>query len=518
MLLGDILVSNAIRYPNKLALVDGDSRMSWQELNKRVNRIANCLLGLGMSKEDRIAIISDNCHQYVETLFACAKSGLIAVCLNYRSASQQLSRMMNITQPKAIIVHDKFKDVIESIRSELSFTEIFIGLGNAHNYDLDYESLVIKSAPHEPSVDLNEDDGYAICFSSGTTGEPKAALISHKNRFTNAYQISVAHAAKRDNIFLLPLAIYTSLSQQFMFSYSFVGATLVILNFNPEDFMEAIENEKIDTVMINYTLFTLIKDYLKKSKRNYDMSSVKLLRSAGQGLSYEQWREVVEFFHYPRIIKGLAMTEAGMVTSGMPEEFEAWLSPHATAEEKRKFNSLGKPLINCQVRVVDDNDQDLPPGEPGEVICKGENVIKTLWNQPHLTEKILKKSWLHTGDLAMIDEDGYLYLMGRKDDRIRTGGYNVYPIEIEEVLARHPAVKEPAVFGVENERWAEMIMAAVIIREDHQVTEDELKEYCRKHLARYQVPKKIYFVKEFPRHPVWKRVLKKELAQRLTEK
>ena len=518
MLLRDILISNAHRYPKKLALVDGTNRMTWKELNERVNKVANALLGLGMRKGDRVAIIAENCHQYAEVLFASAKTGLISVCLNYRFSPGQLSRMTNISQPKAIVVQNKFRDVIESIRSELFSIEIYIGMGNEHGYAVDFESLIGKSSASEPTVELSEEDAYAICYSSGTTGEPKAALISNKNRITNCIQTSLAHGATSNNIMLFPLAMYTSVLQQYLFSYAFVGATLIIINFTPEDYLGAIENEKVDTIMINHTLYTLIREYLRKSKRSYRLDSVRLVRSAGQALSYEQWQEVLEFFNYPTLHKGLAMTEAGLVTSGIPEEYKAQLAPNATADEKKKFNSLGKVLMGSQIRIVDNSDEELPNGEIGELIVKGENVVKIFWNQPHIAEMLLKDGWLHTGDLAMIDEEGYMYLIGRKDDRIRTGAYNVYPIEIEEVIARHPAIEELAVFGAEDEQWGEMIIAAVIIKEGHQVTEEELKEYCRKYLARYQVPKKIYFVKEFPRHPVWKRVLKKELAQQLSGK
>jgi len=224
-----------------LALVDGEKGMSWKELNDKVNRVSNGLLSLGLSKGDRIAVIAENCHQYAEMLFASAKSGVISVCLNYRFSPRQLSRMMKITQPKAIIIQGKFKDLIESVRSELDSTEIFIGLGDAHGYAMDFESMVSKSSNNEPIAELNEDDGYAICFSSGTTGEPKAALISHKNRITNCIQTSLAHSATRDNRILLPLAMYTAVLQQFLFSYAFVGATLVIINFSPEDYLKAIE-------------------------------------------------------------------------------------------------------------------------------------------------------------------------------------------------------------------------------------------------------------------------------------
>lgn len=518
MLLGDILISNASRYPNKLALVDGNNRMNWKELNERVNRVANMLLSLGMSKGDRIAILAESCHQYAEVLFACTKNGLIAVCLNYRLSPEQLSRMMKITQPKAIIVQTKFRDIIESIRPELFSVDKFIGLENGHGYPIDFESLVSKSSNNEPISELSEDDGYAICFSSGTTGEPKAALISHKNRIANCIQISVARGATRDNIVLLPLAMYTVGTQQYLFSYAFMGATLIIINFTPEDYLKAIENEKVDTIFINRTLYALIKEYLEKSRKVYDLTSIRMAHSAGQKLSYEHWREVLGFFNYPLLIKGLAVTEAGPVTFGIPEEYKTWLSSGINEEEKKKFDALGKPLLGVQIRVVDENDQELPQGEIGQLIVKGENVVKYFWNQPHVSEQVLRDGWLHTGDLAMVDKDGYMHLIGRKDDRIRTGVYNVFPIEIEEVMARHPAVEEPAVFGVPDERWDEMIIAAVIIKKGYQVTEEELKEHCRKHLARFQVPKKIIFVKEFPRHPVWHRVLKKELVKQFSNK
>jgi long-chain acyl-CoA synthetase len=368
MLLKDIVISNAHRYPNKVALVDETHRLSWKELNDRVNRVSNGLLSLGLSKGDRIAVIAENCHQYVELLFASTKIGVMAVCLNYRFSPQQISRMMNISQPKAIIVQSRFRDNIETIRPELSCVEKFIGLGNGHQYEIDFESLVRKSSNKEPTAELNEDDAYAICFSSGTTGEPKAAVISHKNRIANCIQTSLAHNATRDNIILLPFAMYTGVLQQYLFSYAFVGATLVIINFTPEDYLEAIEREKADTLMINYTLFTLIKEYLEKSERSYDLNSVKMVRSAGQGLSYEQWQEVLEFFHYPLLNKGFALTEAGLVISGIPEEYEGWLAPNATAEEKRKFDSLGKVLMGTQMRIVNEGDQELPSGEVGELV------------------------------------------------------------------------------------------------------------------------------------------------------
>ena len=256
MLLGEIPISNSHRYPQKLAVVDGGNRLTWKELND-----------LGMRKGDRIAILSDNCHHYVEVLFASAKLGLIAVCLNYRLAGEQLSRTMKITEPKAIIIRDRYQEAIESILPELPFIDTYIGFGNTHHYEFDYESLVSGSSNGEPTVEVSEDDAYAICFSSGTTGEPKAAVISHKNRIANTNQITVAHAATRENTMLLPLALYTSATQQYLFTYAFVGATQVVINFSPEDYLEAVEKEKVDTAMINFTLYNLIKEYLSKSRR-----------------------------------------------------------------------------------------------------------------------------------------------------------------------------------------------------------------------------------------------------------
>jgi acyl-CoA synthetase (AMP-forming)/AMP-acid ligase II len=515
MLLGDIARSNAYRYPNKLALVDGTTRMTSRELNEKINRVANMFISLGIGKGERVAIIAENCHEYVELLFAGAKAGFLTVCLNHRSSSEQLCRMLNIVTPKAIVVQRQFKDAAESIRSEVPSIERFIGLGKGHGYAMDFDTLVDGSSANEPIVDLNEDDGYAICFSSGTTGEPKAAVFSHNNKITNCIQVALAHQATRDSVFLIPMALYTGQTQVYLCTYFFVGATIVIINFTPETMLKTMENEKVDTILMNHTFYVLIKKYLDESKQTFDLSSMKRIQSAGQALSYEQWQEVLAFFNNARLVKGLGMTEAGMAPIGVMEEFTAWLSPGATEEEKRKFNTIGKPMVGSELKIVDDNDQEVPLGETGELIIRGDNVVKSFWNQPHVTETILRGGWLHTGDLAMIDQDGYMYLMGRKDDRIRTGAYNVYPIEIERVMAMHPAIEEPAVFGLPDERWGEMIVAAVILKNGAQLSEEELKDHCRQHLAGFQVPKRIFFVKEFPRHPVWKRVIKKELAREI---
>jgi len=513
MLIGDIPRSNANRYPNKLALVDESTRMTWKELNERINRIANMLINLGITKGDRVAIIAENSHQYVELLFAGAKAGFLTVCLNYRYSSEQLSNMLNIVTPKVIVVQGKFKDAVEHIRSEVPFIEKFIGLSKGHDYAMDFDALADASSAREPTVVLNEDDGYTICFSSGSTGEPKAAVFSHRNKITNCIQVMLNHKTTRDAVFIMPMAIYTAQSQVYLCTYCFMGATVIIINFTPEKMLKMIENEKVDTIMMNHNFYLLIKKYIYENKQTFNVSSVKLIQSAGQALSYEQWQEVLTFFNNAQLVKGLGMTEAGMAPIGVIEEYMDWLSPEASEEKKRKFNTIGKPVIGTEIKIVDENDQELPPGKTGELIMRGDHVVKSFWNQPHVTKNVLRGGWLHTGDLAMMDEEGYIYLMGRKDDRIRTGAYNVYPIEIERVMAMHPAIEEAAVFGLPDEEWGEMIVAAVILKQGAQSSEEELKEHCRQHLARFQVPKRILFVKEFPRHPVWKRVVKKELAQ-----
>lgn len=515
MVVGQIVQSNAIRYPDKLALVDGTTRMTWKEVNERVNGISNGLINLGVKKGDRVGFVAENCHQYIEFLFAAAKIGAPAVCCNYRFSTEQLTRMMNISTPKVIIVQDQFKDMIEAIRPELASVEKYVGLGNSHGYEYDFDSLATNSSGKEPMVEVNEDDPCTICFSSGTTGEPKAAVISHKNRIATCIQLILAHGATRDRTFLASMGLYAAASHQYLLGYAFVGGTIVVINFTAEGYLEAIERERVSVVQTNHTFYVLIKEYVAKSKRTFDVSSVQLVQSAGQALSYEQWQEVLAFFNRPTLVKGLAMTEAGLVTVGIPEELRAWLSPEATEEERRRFNSLGKPSIGTEVRIVDTEDKEVPVGEVGEIVARGENVVKSFWNQPHVTENILRGGWLHTGDLGMFDADGYMYLMGRRDERIRTGGYNVYPIEIERVMTLHPAVVEAAVLGVPDERWGEMIVAAVISEAGAQVSEEELKGLCRQHMAGFQIPKRIFFLEEFPRHPVWKRVVKKELAQEI---
>jgi fatty-acyl-CoA synthase/long-chain acyl-CoA synthetase len=516
MIVGQIVQSNALRYPNKLAVVNGSSRLTWKEVNDRINGFANGLLGLGVKKGDRVAIVAENCHQYFEFLFAAAKIGAPAVCINYRFSTEQLSKIMKISTPKVIVVEGSLKDMIEALRPELSSVEKYIGLGSSHGYDVDFDTLVLTSSNKEPVIEISEDDPCTICFSSGTTGEPKAAVITHKNRIATCIQLVLAHSATRDKVFLASMGLYAAASHQFLLGYAFVGGTIVIINFAAEDYLEAIQKERVNVIQTNHTFYVLTKEYLAKSKRTFDVTSIQLLQSAGQALSYEQWREVLAFFHHPTLQKGLAMTEAGLVTVGVPEELRAWLAPDATEDDKRKFNSLGKPSIGTEMRIVNTEDQELPAGEVGEIVARGDNVVKSFWNQPHVTENILRGGWLHTGDLGMIDEEGYMYLMGRRDERIRTGGYNVYPIEIERVMSLHPSVVEAAVLGVPDERWGEMIVAAVIPEQGAQVSEEELKNLCRQHLAGFQVPKKIFFLDEFPRHPVWKRVVKKELAQQVT--
>jgi long-chain acyl-CoA synthetase len=513
MLVGDIVSSNARLYPNKICVVDENVRLTWAQFNDRVNRLANVLIGLGLKKGDRVGLLSENRHEYAEFFFAVAKAGLITVCFNYRLTPEQLLRIVNDSQPRAIIIEDKHVSAIETIAKNIEFV---FGIGKKHGCPYDYEASLAASSPAEPGVELLEQDLFRLNYTTGTTGTSKGVMLTHKNEIANCLIRQGGTANTRDDVVLMAGPLFAAGPQARFFGAAFLGCTAVITSFSPGVFVKMVDQERITYASLLPTTLRMVKDYLKQSPHQYDLSNLRKFQTeGGQHCSGDDLREMLDYFHisYNQACKPYGPTEAMSATYLIPEDVAIGFSPRATEKEKRRLESIGKPLFNSRVRIVDENDNDLPPGQVGEIIIKGDQVMKGYWNNPERTAKALRGGWYHSSDLGVMDEDGYLYFKGRMDFVIKTGGLMVGPEEVEAVIMEHPAVVEVAVIGVSDEKWGQAVTAVTCLKQGYNTTAEAIIAFCRKRLASFQVPKKVIFAEKLPRDIAYSKIDRLELIR-----
>jgi long-chain acyl-CoA synthetase len=464
------------------------------------------LLGLGLKKGDRVGLLSENRHEYAEFFFAVAKAGLITLSLNYRLTTEQMLRIINDCQPRAIIIEEKYVTALERIAKNIEFV---LGIGEKHGCPYDYEASLTTSYPAEPEVELQEQDIFCIKYTTGTTGTSKGAMVTHKNEITNCLMRLQATANTHDDVVLIAAPLFAAGVQTRFFGAAFLGCTSVITSFSPENFVKTVEQERITYASLMPTTFRMVKDYLRQSPRTHDLSSLRKFQTeGGQHCSGDDLREMLDYFNIPpnMTCKPYGMTEAMPSTYLIPGDVAVGLSPTATEKEKKRLESIGKPLFNGRVRVVDENDNDVPRGQVGEIIIKGDQVMKGYWNNPELTARALRGGWFHSSDLGVLDEDGYLYFSGRKDFVIKTGGLMVGPEEVEAVIMAHPAVVEVAVIGLSDERWGQAVTAITCLKQGHGATAEEIIEFCRKKLASFQSPKKVIFTEKLPRDIAYNKI------------
>jgi len=510
MNIGVVVSRNAKRYPNKIGIVDAsvNKRITWREFNERVNCLSNALLDLGLKKGDRLTIYSRNCLEYFEFYYACAKTGVIGQPLNWRFIPDEIAYTINNAEPKAVIVQDQFVDVIKAIRPKLSSIRYFIGLGKGHDLEYDYDTLTKEHSPEEPrpSEEIHDDDIYFLCYTGGTTGISKGVMQTHKNVFTNTVNMTVAEGIKETDVYLILGALFhtaVNLSQ----AYIFHGCTNVLLDFEPQKTLAVIQKERVTSFLAIATMLNYLLDV--PNFREYDLSSVKRIGYGGGPMSPETLKRAMEAFKAD-FIQYMGQTEATIVTT--------WLSPEdhkAGLKNEKLLLSCGKEAICTEVRIVDDQDDDVPKDGKtvGEMVYRGDNVMKGYWKMPELTAETLRNGWLHSGDMATWDEDGYMYVVDRKKDMIVSGGENIYSTAVEGAVYKHPAVKECAVIAVPHPTWGETPKAIVVLKEGMTATQEEIIEVCRKNLASYMKPTSVDFVDELPKMPtgkVLKRVLKEK--------
>lgn len=502
--LGDVSRRNAAIFRDKVALVFEQSRVTYQELDERVNRLANALIGLGCIKGDRLTILSENTHKYIEVYFAAAKAGMSVTPLNFRLSDKELVHIVNDSEACVFIAGDVYEARSLGLKNELKNIKSWVALDNRYDGYLYYEDLLKEAPASDPLVQVDEDKMAILMYTGGTTGLPKGVMLSHRNLLTSSIGFIIACCFTRHDTecFVLPL-FHISLWPALCLLM--VGGTVVIIRRpDLEEIVRLIRDEKCTHVNLVPTILGWILNLPNLDE--FDLSSLRLITYAGSPMAPEVLKNAILKFGNI-FAQAYGLTEAAPLVSFLMEEDHVLEGPKA-----KLLSSAGREGPHGEARVFDANDLPVKPGEIGEIVTRGKHVMMGYWKNPGLTRETLKGGWLHTGDVGTVDEEGYIYLLDRKADMIVTGGENVYPKETEEVLYEHPSVQECAVVSAPDDRWGERVQATVVLRAGHSATEEELINHCKAKLAGYKCPKAIEFWEELPKTPVGK-ILRRDVKR-----
>jgi fatty-acyl-CoA synthase len=509
LLLGEIIARNARKFPDKEAVIYGDTRLTYRQFNARINRLAHALMDLGIKKGEKVAILSFNSNQFLEAYFALAKMGAIAVPLNFRLHPEEVNFIANDADAVAFIMGEGFVDTIRGIQKDLPKVKHYISVtGKPVEGMLHFESLIQKYPDDEPLVLVEEEDPAFIMYTAGTTGRPKGAVLTHKGQVM-IWTLATVEVSREPDIGDMSLwracavpPIFHLASFGICLANLLFGATIVLPTqvFNPVEVLQLLEQERCDSVLLIPAMANFLLQLPDLDK--YDTSSLKAWFSGAAVLPTELRRRIRETFPGVRLFDCFGQTESNALVS--------ILRP---SDAERKVASVGRALPFVEIRVVDAEDQDVPVGEVGEAVYRGPAIMKEYYNNPEATAEAFRKGWFHSGDAVRQDEEGFFYVVDRKIDMIISGGENIYPAEIEEVLYKHPKILEAAVIGVHDDQWGESVKAIVVTKPGETLTEEEVIEFCKGHLASYKKPRSVDFIDALPRNPAMK-VLKRVLREK----
>jgi acyl-CoA synthetase (AMP-forming)/AMP-acid ligase II len=505
MLIGDMLRFNARRFTDKVAFEDEKRKLTFEQTDKRANALASALLSMGVQKGDRIAVLLYNCAEYNELLFALPKTGFVMVPLNYRLVGRELTYIINNSEANTFIFGEEFTETVETIRPDISLVKNFIVMGRKENDAHEYERLIHSSPTTEISTTIDENDVAYILYTSGTTGQPKGVMLTHKNTITNLMNFSFEFQPHANSVLFNPLPLYHIAADSVMMPYFFFGCTTITLRqFDAGLALTAISDKRPNVLHLVPAMQNMLTNHPDVGR--YDFSFVDLIPYGGSPVLLSQLKRSMEIFGC-RFLQLGGQTETSCGASCLrPEDHVIEGPEHVT----RRLGSAGRELKLTETKIVDQGGNEVPPNTPGEEIVRGDNVMKGYWKLPEATAETIVNGWLHTGDICLKDEGGYIYYIDRIKDMIVRGGENVYAREIEEVIATHPAVTEVAVIGVPDERLGEEIMAVVALKKDTSLTDREIVTLCEKNLARFKKPRYIEFVDTLPKNASGK-ILKREL-------
>jgi acyl-CoA synthetase (AMP-forming)/AMP-acid ligase II len=509
MNIGSVLTQAARSSPEKIAIICGDLRRTYRDFNARANRLASQLRKTGVGKGDRVAVLQKNGPELLETMFATFKIGAIAVPMNARLHPKEAAYILQDSGAKAIVFTDDFAAPLEAIKDELGDITTFICIGEAPSWAKPYEPFIADGDPTDRDEACDKDDLAWLFYTSGTTGKPKGAMESHGNLqfMTDHYPVEV-YQLKADDIVMHPGPL-THGSGLWAVSVTAGAGTHLIpssASFDPDHIFGLIEKFKVTKIaFIAPTMITMLLNAPNIEK--YDLSSLRFLGYGGSPMYVEDLKRAITQWG-PILCQIYGQGETPMtITMLTPDDHK--LAAENPALENR-LASAGRIRDDIQIAILDENDKELGDEQIGEIALRGDCVMKGYWNKKEATDEAFKGGWYHTGDLGKRDADGFYYLLDRKKELIITGGANVYPREVEEVLLLHPGVLEVAVIGVPDRLWGESVMAVVRPRPGMKPQESELLDLCKDHLSGYKKPRYIRFQDDLPKSGYGK-ILKREL-------
>ena len=512
--LGQILRVHAKNHPDKTALKDWRGKaLTYAELESRTNRLANGLLRLGLSKSDRVAVMLFNCAEFVEIDCALAKAGLVVVPVNWRYVDSEVAFVVDNSDAKAMIVGEDFIDCVNRIRG--GFDKInkgrFVSVGSkAFGGYINYESLIAGSADSLPPVTVEPMDTWFQIYTSGTTGTPKGVVRSHQSyiAFYLINAVEFGFSERDTGMIIMPLYHVNSTFYGPLFMY--IGGSLYVgrdKGFDPVDLLRTLSEEKITFTSLIPTHYSLILNVHEEMRRKFDVSSVRKLLCSSAPARVHIKEGILKVFPKVELFEAYGSTEAGMVTL---------LRPH---DQMLKPGSIGKECLGTdKLRLLDKEGNEVAAGEVGELYSRGPMMFDEYYHLPDKTKTSFRDGYFTARDMAKRDEEGYYYLVDRKDNMIISGGEHVYPSEVEEVICRHPKVFDVAVIGLPDDVWGESVKAVVILKDNEEATMQEIIDWCRGKIAGYKKPKSVNFIKpeEMPRTTTGK-ILHRKLRERYAQ-
>jgi len=456
--------------------------------------LAHALQTLGVGRGERVAILANNCAEYPLVYFACIKLGAVVVPMNARFKDEEAHYVVEHSESMVVLHGADFTATVDRLRARWPRVRHYRALDGA------FGPWLGEQSPDEPVALVDENDPHVMLYTSGTTGAPKGALLSHRSYYLQAGHSHHATGLSEDDVGLSMFPMFHMGGWALPLGFWYDGGTVIIMErADPRAMLEAVQRERVTYLYAVPTLYNFMLDL--PDFDHFDLSSLRVLAGGTSVMTEEQVRRITAHFHNHNLFIIYGSTEAGPVATLRPSDL------------LRKPGSVGRPALNVELRVVDDQDRVVPAGTAGEIICRSEFNMRGYWRMPAETAATLRGGWVHTGDLGVLDDEGFLFIAGRKKEMIKTGGENVFPVEVERVLLAHPAIAEAAVLGVPDPDWGESVLAAVVLRVGHQLTEVDVVEHVRAHLAGFKKPRYVWFVQSLPRTAATRQVQKTLLRE-----